>query len=102
MRKSTRQRGGHKFITTLRDYGFENAKIDYAEVPIEPQPLQYTRVSPTKIIIDGDFNENEWVLFKERFWLRWKAHINNKEVPIFPNNHELLLIKTIKGTNKSK
>jgi len=90
---------GHKFITTLRDYGFENAKIDYAEVPIEPQPLQYTRVSPTKIIINGDFNENEWVLFKERFWLRWKAYINNKEVHIFPNNHELLLIKTIKGNS---
>jgi hypothetical protein len=43
--------------------------------------------------------DKEWVLFKERYWPRWKAYMEGREVPVIASNHESILIKTIKGSS---
>jgi hypothetical protein len=75
-----------------------NGKNDGCKkTPKEPEPLEFERVSPTKIKIYGDFGKDEWVVFKELYFSRWKAYMNDKEVPVLANNHDLILIKTNEG-----
>lgn len=90
--------GGYKYISVLGKYGFENDKLGFSKNPKEPEPLQFERISREKVRILGNFYDNDWVLFKERYWPRWKAYMNGKEVPVYPSNDELLLVKAEKGS----
>ena len=90
---------GYKFTTILKDYGFEDEQLDFVSAPKEPEPLQFERISQSKFKISGNFEENENILVKERYWPRWKAYMNGREIPVYPNNHDLILLKTIKGDN---
>ena len=56
-----------------------------------------SRSLPTKVRIIGNFEDNEWVVFKEQYFSRWKAFMNGKEIPVYASNNELILINTIKG-----
>jgi len=38
-------------------------------------------------------------VFKEDYFSRWKAFMDGKEVPVLANNHNSVLIRTIKGTS---
>lgn len=60
-------------------------------------PLAFTRPKPTHIIVEGDFNDNEWIVFKEQFYPRWKSYIDGKVVPVYATDNDLVLIKTIEG-----
>lgn len=92
-----KQEDGYKYrtISTYYDLGYED--IEFKEVPKEPVPLEFERVSATKVRIFGDFEDGEWVVFKEQHFPRWRAYMNNQEVPVLPSEHVLILIKTIKG-----
>ena len=94
-----RKKDGYKYVTASKYYGFENFNADLKENPREPKPLKFERLSAAKVRIIGDFDDNDWVLFKERYWPRWKAYMEGKEVPIIASNHESILIKTIKGSS---
>ena len=67
--------------------------------PIKPEKLEFERINPQEVIIHGDFKDNEWVVFKEEYFPRWKAYINNIEVPVYPTNFNMILIKAVKGTS---
>lgn len=94
-----RKKNGYKYIAIGNYYNFKLDGIGYKEAPREPEPLKFERLSATKVIIHGDFNIGDWVVFKERFFLRWKAHMDGNEVPVYASNYDLILIKTIKGNN---
>jgi len=63
----------------------------------EPKPLTFERLNNNHVIIKGNFDDDEWVVFKEQYFPRWKATINGEEVPVISTNDNLILIKTIKG-----
>lgn len=99
---------GYKFVTIsrLKRYGFDADKI-LADAPIkqkpqEPAELSFRRINPNEVEVYGDFKDNEWVAFKEEYFPRWKAYMDNKEknkeVPVYPTNLNMLLIKTMNGS----
>jgi len=51
-----------------------------------------------EVRIHGDFDNDEWIVFKEDYFPRWKAYIDDKELPILATNQNSVLIKTAKGT----
>ena len=93
-----RQKDGHRFITVSDNYNFDIDSLKFADNPREPEPIPFERISPTRVKISGSFNDNEYVVFKELYFSRWKASMNGKEIPVMANNHDLILIKTIKGS----
>ncbi len=92
------RKDGYRFTSISGNYNYGLSNFKFSRNPKEPEPLQFERLSATKLKIYGDFNDDEWVLFKERYWPRWKAYMNDKEVQIFPDEHEQILIKTSKGS----
>jgi len=89
---------GFKYYTLSKHFDFGN-NIPYSQGIITPEALDFVRDKPTEIKIFGDFNENDWVVFKEDYFSRWKAFMDGKEVPVLANNHNSVLIRTIKGTS---
>ena len=92
-----KEKNGYKFITISKYYDFSHKNINFKENPRNPQGLKFERISPTKVIIFGDFDDKDWVVFKEDYYSRWKAYMKNVEVPVLANNNNLILINTIKG-----
>ena len=90
---------GYKYITLSNHYGFDMSKINFKENPSEPEHLDFERLSPVKVKIFGNFNDDDFVVFKEQYFTRWKAYMNGIEVPVYANNHDLILINAIKGDN---
>ena len=94
---------GYKYVTVspLKRFDFANPQeaLKYAETkePAEPKPLSFKRINPQLVEIYGDFNGGEWVVFKEEFFPRWKAYINNMEIPVYPTNFNMIMVKAIKG-----
>lgn len=91
--------GGYKYTTISPNYDYDLSSVEFTKDPKEPQPLQFERLSETKVKIFGEFDDNEYVLFKERYWPRWKAFTDGKKLPIFADNHEQILIRTVKGND---
>ena len=92
-----KEKTGYKYITISRYYDFKRKNINFKENPRDPQGLKFERSLPTKVIIFGDFDNNDWVVFKEDYYSRWKAHMKDIEIPVLANNNNLILINTIKG-----
>ena len=90
---------GYKYKTISAYSDLEHGDIDFKKIPREPEPLRFERPSNTHVKIFGNFSDGEIVVFKEQYFLRWKAYMDNKEVPVFTGNHELILIRTIEGNN---
>ena len=93
---------GYKYFTIsrLERYGVDVEKTlenALSNDPIELIGLNFERINPQLVNIRGDFEDNEWVAFKEEYFPRWKAYINNVEVPMYPSNFNMILINTIKG-----
>ena len=93
-----KQKGGYKYITISPYYSFDK-NLNFKEKPRNPEPLSFQRPKPTEVLISGNFEKDDFVVFKEQYFARWKAYMNNKEVPVMANNHELVLIRTDKGSN---
>ncbi len=91
-----KQKGGYKYTTLSPYYRFKDS-ADFAEIPMDPEPLGYSRISATEARISGNFQDNGMVVFKEYYFPRWRAFMGGKEVPVMATIHEMLLIKTIKG-----
>ncbi|HLG24990.1 MAG TPA: hypothetical protein VI564_08730 [Candidatus Nanoarchaeia archaeon] len=92
-----KEKDAYRFISVSPHYDF-NEKIDYVQNPKFPQGLNFERVSFSEVRILGDFDENDYVVFKEHYFPRWKAYMDGKEVPVLSTLHEKVLIKTIKGS----
>lgn len=92
-----KEKDGYRYISINRHYKFDESQINFAAVPIIPEPVKFKRISPTEVRIFGDFKDNEWVVFKEQYFSRWKAYMGGIEVPVLANNHDLVLIKASKG-----
>lgn len=88
-------RDGYKYFAINKHYDFADAP--YSSNATEPIGLNFARDKATEVKIYGNFNDNGWVSFKETYWPRWKAYMNDKEVPIYVDNNEQILIRTIKG-----
>ncbi|MEK6943337.1 MAG: hypothetical protein AABX00_04710 [Nanoarchaeota archaeon] len=93
-----KSRDGYKYFTLNKHYDFGD-DIPYSTKAAEPAGLNFTRDKPAEVKIYGNFNDNEWVSFKETYWPRWKAYMNNNEVPIYADNNEQILIRTVKGNS---
>ena len=87
---------GYKYVTLSGHYKFDR-NVPYSSNAAEPEPLNFKILSPTSIEIYGSFKDNEWVTFKETYFSRWKAYMSGKEVPVLASNHNLLLVRTVKG-----
>lgn len=81
----------------IHNFNLEPYLEHVSQKATEPEPLSYERVSPTKVNIFGNFKENDWVVFKEEYFPRWKAYMDDKEIPLLATNNRMLLMKTIKG-----
>jgi len=92
-----KQEKGYKYTTISKNYDFEIDNIEFVDEPKEPEPLVFKRTSPERVVISGNFEDGDVVVFKEHYFSRWKAYMNNQEVPIFANNHDMILIRAIKG-----
>ena len=95
---------GYKYITisNLNRYGFNPSEIlknAPSSPATNPMELSFKRINPHEAVIDGSFKDNEWVVFKEEYFPRWKAYMNNAEVPVYPTNFNMILIKTINGNS---
>lgn len=93
-----KQKNGYMYVTISPYYNFDR-NLNFKEIPRSPEPLRFDRLSPTEIKIFGNFEKNDFVVFKEQYFARWKAYMNNKEVPVMATIHELVLIRTEKGDN---
>jgi hypothetical protein len=87
---------GFKYFTISKYHDF-GEDLPYSEKVIIPEALNFERKSPTEVNIYGDFNDDDWVVFKEDYFSRWKAYMEGKEIPVLANNHNSILIKSIKG-----
>lgn len=92
------QKEGYKYITVSPFYK-SDMSLNFKEKPKDPEPLKFQRLSYTEVAISGNFENGDFVVFKEQYFPRWKAYMNNKEVPVLSTLHELILIKTDKGDN---
>lgn len=94
---------GYKYISISRlaRYGFDPDKIvgKDPEVAINPVGLGFKRINSHEVEISGDFKDGDWVNFKEEYFPRWKAYMNGIEVPIYATNHNMMLIKAVKGNS---
>jgi len=94
---------GYKYVTvsSLKRFDFANPQksLEYAEnkEPMEPKPLSFNRINPQLVEIHGNFNGGEWVVFKEEFFPRWKAYMNNMEIPVYPTNFNMIAVRAVKG-----
>ena len=65
---------GYKYTTISRFYdpiyGSQIKDIDFKEIPTEPEPLKFERPSTTTVRILGDFDNNDWVVFKDKYFSR--------------------------------
>ncbi|MBS3105505.1 hypothetical protein J4234_04565 [Candidatus Woesearchaeota archaeon] len=93
-----KQKDGYKYITLSTYYNFDR-NLNFRETPKKPEALKFQRPSPTEIQISGNFEKDDFVVFKEQYFARWKAYMNNKEVPVMTTAQEMVLIKTDKGNN---
>ncbi|MDP3766169.1 MAG: hypothetical protein Q8R04_06670 [Nanoarchaeota archaeon] len=88
---------GYRYITLSNDYKFDRNSANFKDVPKEPEPLKFERPSWTKVRILGDFKDGDFVVFKEQYFTRWKAFMNSKQIPVYANNHDFILVRTLKG-----
>jgi hypothetical protein len=93
-----KEKGGYGFVKIGDYYQYAHAPT-YSQTPIVPRELGFERKSPTKISINGPFEEGEFVVFKETYSPRWKATVKGEEVPTFATSHNLLLIQAQSGTS---
>lgn len=95
---------GYKYvsISDLERYGFNPDEI-LKDAPVNPYmdsvELSFERINPHKVVINGEFENNGWVVFKEEYFPRWKAFMNNNQVPLYPTNFNMMLIKTANGNS---
>ena len=89
--------GGYKETTLSEFYGFDDSEINFIEEPREPEALLFERESLNVVRINGEFEENGWVVFKDQYIIRWKAFMDGREVGVYANNHDLILVNTVKG-----
>ncbi|GEM_PF-2486303 len=88
--------GGYKYLALSRNYTYpKNAR--FSKTAKEPEHLAFKRTSPTEVEIFGNFDDNEWVTFKETYSLRWKAYISEKEAPVYASSADLVLVQAAKG-----
>ena len=97
---------GYKYLTISRNKNVYNFNIEtytsyFVDEPEITEPLQFNRLSPTEVEIYGNFENNNWVVFKEEHFPRWKAYMNGQEVPLLATNNRMMLIKTLKGNKIS-
>jgi len=92
------QKNGYKYIALSPYYSF-GENLDFKETPKTPEALKFQRLSPTEVQIFGNFEDNDFVVFKEEYFPRWKAYMDNKEIPVLVNNNNMILIKTGKGSS---
>ena len=82
-------------------YASINERYEYAQSlgakVKNPEPLSLERPEPSLAIIKGNFKNDDWVVFKEQYFPRWKAYIGGKEVPVMATNNDLILIKASEG-----
>ena len=82
-------------------YASINERYEYAQSlgakVKNPEPLSLERPEPSLAIIKGNFKNDDWVVFKEQYFPRWKAYIGGKEVPVMATNNDLILIKAAEG-----
>ncbi len=90
---------GYKYVTVSPYYNFAVDTVPVTENPGQPTPLAFERLSETQVTIRGDFVEGNFVVFKEQYFPRWRAFMNGQEVPVYATLHDLVLIKTIAGTD---
>ena len=95
---------GFKYISIsdLKRYGFDPNEIlkDAPDKPTEePVELSFKRINPHEVQIYGNFNNGDWVNFKEEYFPRWKAFMSNAQVPLYPTNFNMMLIKTANGNS---
>jgi len=88
---------GFKYYALSKHFNFGD-EIPYSQSAITPEALNFERISPVEVRIHGDFDNDEWVVFKENYFPRWKAYIDDKELPILATNQNSVLIRTAKGT----
>ena len=91
------EKGGYKYLTLSEHFDF-GKDIAYDEDVTEPEKLDFNRIRPTEVEIYGNFERNDWVVFKEDYFSRWKAYMDGNEIPILASNHNHLLLNTDKGT----
>ncbi len=92
-----KERGGYKYLTLSTHYGFDTRNINFKDAPSEPVPLKFERLSPAKVRIFGNFNDGDFVVFKEQYFTRWKAYMNGIQVPVYASNHDLILVRALGG-----
>jgi hypothetical protein len=81
----------------IYDFNLEPHLGNTVEDPRRPEPLTFKRISPTQITIFGDFEKDDWVVFKEEYFSRWKAYMNEKEIPLLATHNRMMLIRTLEA-----
>ncbi len=87
---------GYKYFALSPHFDFGEG-MPYSKEASEPEPLEFRRIKPTEVSIYGNFENNDWVVFKEDYFGRWKAYMDGKEIPVFATNHNSILLRTIRG-----
>ena len=91
---------GYKYITLSKNYSFSR-DVQYSQSVGNPEKLDFIRISPAEVEIDGSFNDNDWITFKETYSTRWHAFMNGNEVPVLASNQDLILINSVSGSKIS-
>lgn len=81
----------------IHNFNLEPYMNDIKGKPDKPTPLKFNRISPTKVEINGDFKNGDWVVFKEEYFPRWKAYMDGKEIPLLATNYRMMLMRANEG-----
>ena len=95
--KIYKEKDGYRYTAISDHYNFKYDEKDFKQLPGEPELLKFERETPTKVNIFGQFHDGDFVVFKEQYISRWRAYMNDKEIPVLTNNHEMILVRTAKG-----
>ncbi len=97
-----KEANGYWYISFNRNKKIHNFNLDphlsnVVNKPDKPVPLSFKRISPTEVEIYGEFKKDDWVVFKEEYFSRWKAYMEGKEIPLLATNNRMMLVRTNEG-----
>ena len=70
-----------------------------AEKLTQQKPYNYLFSNRDKIIIQGPFDKESWIVVKEHYYKRWHAFLDEKEIPVYRSNLNTILLH-VDGGNR--
>jgi len=93
-----KEKGKYYYVSINDEFDYDGIEIaEQSELIANPEPVAVERLDFSTVVLRGNFENNDFVVFKEQYFPRWKAYMDDKEVPVLSTDNYLLLIQTTEG-----